>query len=99
MQLSKGLGANLDEDIKRKKIRILEDIKWLDDTTENGGLDDEGWRLRYNLERELEEVYTYEESIWQKDVVRNGFYRGCQYRFFPQYGQWKEEIFHSITGN
>jgi hypothetical protein len=37
MQLSKGLGANLDEDIKRKKIRILEDIKWLDDTTENGG--------------------------------------------------------------
>jgi hypothetical protein len=27
-------------------------------------LDAEGWRLRYELERELEEIYTYKESIW-----------------------------------
>jgi hypothetical protein len=65
-QLSKGLGANLDGDIKRKKNRFLEDIKWLDECVENGGLDEEGWKLRYKLERDLEEVYTYEESVWQK---------------------------------
>jgi hypothetical protein len=29
-------------------------------------LDENGWRLRYELERELEEIYTYRESIWQK---------------------------------
>jgi hypothetical protein len=60
-QLSKGLGANLDGDIK--KIRLLEDIKWLDVCAENGGLDEEGWKLRYKLERDLEEVYTYEECV------------------------------------
>jgi hypothetical protein len=60
------MGANLDGDIKRKKIRILEDRKQLDESAENGGLDEEVWKLIYKLERELEEVYTYEESVWQK---------------------------------
>jgi hypothetical protein len=41
----------------------LEDIRWLDECVENGGLDEEGWKLRYKLERDLEEVYTYEESV------------------------------------
>jgi hypothetical protein len=60
------MGANLDGDIKRKKIRILEDRKQLDESAENGELDEEVWKLIYKLERELEEVYTYEESVWQK---------------------------------
>jgi hypothetical protein len=60
------MGANLDGDIKRKKIRILEDRKQLNESAENGGLDEEVWKLIYKLERELEEVYTYEESVWQK---------------------------------
>jgi hypothetical protein len=47
----------LDGDIKKKKIRLLDDIKWLDECTDNGGLDEEGWKVRYKLERDLEEVY------------------------------------------
>jgi hypothetical protein len=35
-------------------------------TVENGGLDEEGWKMRYRLERELDEVYTYEGNVWQK---------------------------------
>jgi hypothetical protein len=45
-QLSKGLGANLDRDIKRTKIRILEDIKWFDESAANGWLDEEGWKTQ-----------------------------------------------------
>jgi hypothetical protein len=33
--------------------------------------------LRYKLERDLEEIYTYEECVWQKKgVVKNGSYGG-----------------------
>jgi hypothetical protein len=63
-QLSKGMGANLDGEIKRRAAKILGDIKWLDEKSEAMELDAEGWRLRYELERELEEIYTYKESIW-----------------------------------
>jgi hypothetical protein len=62
-QQSKGMGANLDGEIKRKTAKVLRDIKWLDDKAEAMDLDESGWRLRYELERELEEIYTYKESI------------------------------------
>jgi polyhydroxyalkanoate synthesis regulator phasin len=62
-QLSKGMRANLDREIKRRTAKVLRDIKWLDDKTEAMELDEDGWRLRYELERELEEIYTYKESI------------------------------------
>jgi seryl-tRNA synthetase len=62
-QLSKGMRANLDREIKRRTSKVLRDIKWLDDKTEAMELDEDGWRLRYELERELEEIYTYKESI------------------------------------
>jgi hypothetical protein len=63
-QLSKGMGANLDGEIKRKNAKVLSDIKWLEDKADAMELDEEGWRLRYELERELEEIYTCKESIW-----------------------------------
>jgi hypothetical protein len=62
-QLSKGKRANLDREIKRRTTKILGDIKWLDDKSEAMELDADGWRLRYALERELKEIYTYKESI------------------------------------
>jgi hypothetical protein len=65
-QLSKGMGTNLDGEIKRKTTKVLRDVKWLDDKAEVMDLDEDGWRLIYELERELEEIYTYKESIWQK---------------------------------
>jgi hypothetical protein len=62
-QQSKGMRANLDGEIKRKTAKVLRDIKWLDDKAEAMDLDESGWRLRYELKRELEEIYTYKESI------------------------------------
>jgi hypothetical protein len=58
------MGANLDGEIKRKTTKVLRGIKWLDDKAESVGLDQNSWRLRYDLERELEEIYTYKEIIW-----------------------------------
>jgi hypothetical protein len=65
-QLSKGTWINLDGEIKRRATKILRNIRWLDDRAEAMDLDENGWRLRYKLERELEEIYTYKENIWQK---------------------------------
>jgi hypothetical protein len=37
--------------------------KWLDGKAESMDLDESGWRIIYELERELEEIYTYKENI------------------------------------
>jgi hypothetical protein len=65
-QLSKGMGANLDGEIKKRAANILRDMKWLDEKVEAMELDEDGWRQRYKLERAMEEIYTYKESNWQK---------------------------------
>jgi L-rhamnose isomerase len=80
-QLNKSMGANLDGEIKRRKTRMLQDIKWLDDKVETMALDEEGWRLRYKLEKELEEIYTYEESS-ERDVVKDGSCKGMLTHIF-----------------
>jgi hypothetical protein len=66
----------LDGEIKRKTTKVLKDIKWLDDKAESMSLDADGWRLRYELERELEEIYYYKESIWQKRCSERRFLQG-----------------------
>jgi hypothetical protein len=53
----------LDGEIKRMTTKVLRDIMWLNDKVEAMELDEDGWRLRYELERELDEIYTYKESI------------------------------------
>jgi hypothetical protein len=65
-RLSKVMGANLDGQIKRDKVRLLQIIKEIDEKVEVVDLDDEEWKMRYILERDLEDIYTYEEKIWQK---------------------------------
>jgi hypothetical protein len=65
-QLSKGMGANLDSQIRRNKIRLLQELGDLDRKDEKEGLRDIEWKERYKIERELDEIHTYEESIWQK---------------------------------
>jgi hypothetical protein len=76
------MGANPDGEIKRKAAKVLQDIKWLDEKVESMELDEEGWMLRYELERGLEEIYIYKESSWQKDIVKDGFYRGVLTQVF-----------------
>jgi hypothetical protein len=51
-------------------------------TVENGGLDEEGWKMRYRLERELDEVYTYEGSVWQKRCEKWVLQGGANTDFF-----------------
>jgi hypothetical protein len=65
-RLNKVMGANLDGQIKRDKVRLLQIIKEIDEKVEVVDLDNEEWKMRYILERDLEDIYTYEEKIWQK---------------------------------
>jgi type II secretory pathway component PulJ len=65
-QLSKGMGANLDSHVRKNKKELLDRIEVLDDRAETNGLSEEEWRMRYSLEGELEEVFSYEEHIWQQ---------------------------------
>jgi hypothetical protein len=51
------MGANLDREIKRKATKVLRDIKWLDDKAKAMKLDEDGWRLRYELERAGRDLY------------------------------------------
>jgi hypothetical protein len=39
-------------------------------------LDDEEWRMSYTLERDLEDIYTYEEKIWQKRCCEKWVLKG-----------------------
>jgi hypothetical protein len=86
-QLSKGMGANLDSQIRRNKIRLLQELGDLDRKDEKEGLRDIEWKERYKIERELDEIHTYEESIWQKR---------CSERWILQ-GDANTGFFHGIT--
>jgi hypothetical protein len=62
-QLSKGMRANLDGEMKRKKSSLLLKMERLDKKVDQQSLEGEEWKLRYKLERDLEEVLNYEENI------------------------------------
>jgi predicted component of type VI protein secretion system len=62
-QLSKGMRANLDGEMKRKKSSLLLKMERLDKKADQQSLEGEEWKLRYKLERDLEEVLNYEENI------------------------------------
>jgi hypothetical protein len=64
-QLSRGMGANLDSQVKKNKSSLLEKIKVLDEKAENQEPSEEEW-ARYRLEGEMEDILTYEETIWQQ---------------------------------
>lgn len=65
-QFLRGWGANTCSEIKKRKQELLHDIKLLDAQAEDGGLTEEEWATRYNLEEQLEGIYQFEELIWQK---------------------------------
>jgi NurA-like 5'-3' nuclease len=62
-QLSKGMRANLDGEMKRKKSSLLLKMERLDKKADQQSIEGEEWKLRYKLERDLEEVLNYEENI------------------------------------
>jgi hypothetical protein len=60
-QLSKGMRANLNSQIKNNKKELRQNIKVLDDKAEQQDLSGKEWRDRYKLEGGgLEEFFTYE---------------------------------------
>jgi hypothetical protein len=75
-QLSKGMGANLDGEMKRKKSSLLLEMERLDRKADQHGLEGEEWKLRYKLERELEEILNYEENVWQKRSSKKWILQG-----------------------
>jgi hypothetical protein len=77
-QLSKGMGANMDGQMRRDKARLMHEIKDLDVKADGQGLDNSEWKRRYSLERHLEEIYPYEEKIGKKGAVKDGFRWGMQ---------------------
>jgi hypothetical protein len=45
---------------------LLQKIKDLDEKADQQGLNESGWRDRYKLEGELEEIFTYEDIVGQQ---------------------------------
>jgi hypothetical protein len=98
-QLCKGMSANLDGQIKRDKTRLLQDIKELDGKVYSQSMGEEEWTRMYNLERELEGIYTYEERIWSKRCSENGYYKEMLILVFSQHCKWqKEEMYNLLHG-
>jgi hypothetical protein len=56
-QLSKGMSANMDGQMRRDKARLMHEIKDLDVKADGQGLDNSEWKRRYSLGRHLEEIY------------------------------------------
>jgi vacuolar-type H+-ATPase subunit E/Vma4 len=63
-QISKGMGANLDGQIRKERDRLLSVIKMSDEKAKSSALSEDGWRERYKIERQLEGIYSYVEKIW-----------------------------------
>jgi hypothetical protein len=57
-QLSKGMGGNLDSQIKNNKKELLQNIKVLDDKAEQQDLSGKEWR-DIEIRGGLEEIFTF----------------------------------------
>jgi hypothetical protein len=62
----KGWGANVNSQKKRDKINLLEKLKTMDKLEDEQGLNSDQWQERYGIERQLEEIFEFEELQWQR---------------------------------
>jgi hypothetical protein len=62
----RGWGANVNADIKKQKIDLLCKIKDIDSIADTVGLSANHWKIRYDLEHQLEEVLVWEEAYWSQ---------------------------------
>jgi hypothetical protein len=60
------MGANLDGKIRRQKADLISVMEELDKKAERQELHIEEWRYKYKLERDLEEIFSFQEKIWQQ---------------------------------
>jgi hypothetical protein len=50
-QLSKGMGANIDSQMKKEKIELLNKIRGMDSKVDQQGLSEDEWRIIYTYIR------------------------------------------------
>jgi hypothetical protein len=62
----RGWGRNINTQKKKDKIELLNQLQLLDIEAEGGGFSADKWQERYEIEEKLEEIYTFEEILWQK---------------------------------
>jgi hypothetical protein len=60
--------------VKKNKKEMLDRIGMLDDNAEIHALSEEEWRMRYNLEGELEEVLPMRNRFGNIGVMNSGYY-------------------------
>jgi hypothetical protein len=65
-QKSKGIGANVDGEMRKQKYELGASIDEIDRKAERQELNSGEWKYRYKLERDLEEILAFEEKIWQQ---------------------------------
>jgi hypothetical protein len=59
-------GNNIRGQMRREKTTLIEEIKLLDAAAEISNLTATEWNERYEKERALEQIYSFEEIQWQK---------------------------------
>lgn len=62
----KGWGVNIEGGLRKHKQKLLLEIKLLDEVADSRGLDNRDQKQRYELEKNLQEIYKAEEIYWQK---------------------------------
>jgi hypothetical protein len=72
-KLSKGMGVNLDSQMKRKRKEILGRIEEMDDKAEAHGLCEEDWKWRYKLEGDLEEGWNMKNKFGSRGAGNSGY--------------------------
>jgi hypothetical protein len=85
----KGWGANINIQKKKEKRLLLDKLKVMDKREETRGLDTSQWQERYRVEKQLEDIYHYEELQWQR---RGG---GVKWKLK---GDANSTYFHSMAG-
>jgi len=60
----KGWGNNIRGPLRREKTTLMEEIKLLDAAAKINTLNAAQWNERYEKERALEQIYSFEEIQW-----------------------------------
>jgi hypothetical protein len=62
----KGWGANINSQVKKDKKILLSKLEEVDREADPSGLSESQWQERYNVEKQLDEIYQFEELQWQR---------------------------------
>jgi hypothetical protein len=72
----KGWGANINSQVKKDKKILLSKLERMDREADDNGLSEAQWLERYDVEKQLDEIYQFEEVQWQKRGGVNWILKG-----------------------